>query len=161
MFGGGARNISKLIYVLVALAICGAVHAQMTAPTPIDGPVQEVWRRPLEGFLGELGIKDRAVVEKTFAIPVGGGWHTDSILFRIEHPTTCSEDTCFTVIGHIADGKLVPELMFLAGKFFTRSDHAERVFGFNTFQIFLTGAKSAVRVLETPNGWISITDPPN
>jgi hypothetical protein len=101
------------------------------------------------------------MVGKTNAFQIGGIWHSDSILFRIEDSTVCSEDLCFTVIGRIIDNKFYADAMFLAGKRFTRGDQFLPLFGgsFQTIAAWLVGNKATVALVETPKGWIVAPGP--
>lgn len=146
--------------VILATSLVSVVSpagAQIPAPEPIDTPVQDQWRGPFERFLRELGVSDQQeMIRKTNAFQIGGIWHPDSILFRIEDPTVCSKDLCFTVVGRIIDNKLITDAMFAAGKRFTRSDHSLPLFGFQTMPAWLIGDRVTVTLLETPNGWIVV-----
>jgi hypothetical protein len=149
--------------VVLAISLMSATRqacAQIRQPEPINTPLQAEWRGPFEQFLGELGARNaRAIVEKTNAFQIGGIWHPDSILFRVEDPTLCSEDMCFTVVGRIANNKSLADAMFAAGKRFTRGDHYIPLFGFQTIHAWLVGDKVTVTLLETPKGWIVAVGP--
>jgi hypothetical protein len=149
----------KLVMIVVLaislVSVVGPAGAQIPAPEPIDTPVQDQWRGPFERFLGELRVSDqKAMAEKTNAFQIGGVWRPDSILFRIEDPTVCSLDLCFTVIGRVIDNKFIADAMFAAGKRFTRGDNYLPLFGFQAMPAWLVGDRVTVTLLETPNGWI-------
>ena len=150
---------------LILIVILGAspisrTNAQIGAPQPINTPVQDQWREPFEGFLRELRVSDpKTMLGNTKAFQIGGVWHPNSVVFRIEDPTACSLDLCLTVIGHITDKKFFPEAMFTAGKNFTRSDHVVPLFGFGVLKAWLMSDRMTVTLLETPSGWIVDTAP--
>lgn len=155
------EQIWKLATIVVLatglFSIANPASAQIPVPEPIDTPVQDQWRAPFERFLGELRVSDpKAMVEKTNAFQIGGLWRPDSVLFRIQDPTVCSLDLCFTVIGRVIDNKFIADTMFAAGKGFTRSDHSTPLFGFQTMPAWIVGERVTVTLLETPNGWIVV-----
>jgi hypothetical protein len=145
----------SLAFVVASVA---AAHAQFFgAPQPITTPVPEQWRAPFEQFLREMRVGDqnaKAMVGKTVAFKMGGVWRPDSILFRIEDPSVCSEDMCFTVIGRIVDNMFLADAMLSAGKRFTGGDNFSPLFGFQVLPLWLVGDKVTITLLETPKGWI-------
>lgn len=144
-----------VVLAISIVSVANRASAQIPAPEPIDTPVHDQWRDPFERFLRELGAGDQHdMVRKTNAFQIGGVWHPNSILFRIEDPRVCTKDLCFTVVGRIIDNKLVADAMFAAGKRFTRSDYFLPFFGFQTRPAWLVGDRVTVTLLETPNGWI-------
>jgi len=122
------------------------VCAQVAEPSPIIGPVPDRWRGPFEEFLREFGVGDqKALIDKASAFQIGGVWHVDSIGFRIEASTTCHEDLCFTVIGHIIDNNFLADAMFAAGKRLMGSDQFLPLFGFQTLKILFVRGESDSR----------------
>ena len=154
-------KVANVAGLAISLGLVGShASAQIGAPQPINTPVQDQWRGPFEQFLREFGVKDQsAMLGKTNAFQIGGAWYPDSILFRIEDPSVCADDVCFTVIGRVIDNKFHVDTMFAAGKRFTRSDHFVPLFGFQTLPAWLVSDRITVTLLETPRGWIVTSSP--
>jgi hypothetical protein len=131
--------LKQLTFALASvLASVAAAHAQIQAPQPITTPVRDQWRAPFEQFLREMrvgGQEAKAMVGKTVAFQLGGVWRPDSILFRIEDPSACSEDMCFTVVGRIVDNVFLSDAMFSAGRRFTGGDNFSPLFGFQVLPL--------------------------
>jgi hypothetical protein len=147
--------MSLLVAFGLSALVANPAIAVMPMPQPIDGLLRDEWRAPFEEFLQQLKVSDiGALVAKTSAFQIGGMWHEDWILFRIEDTKTCHEDMCLTIIGRIVDGKLTANAMFTAGKYFTRYDAAVPMFGFQVLPAFLAGSKISMTLFETPTGWM-------
>jgi hypothetical protein len=142
------------------LPMTSSASAQMAAPQAVNIPIQAQWRDPFAQFLRDLDVDDPStMIGNTYAFQIGGLRHPDAILFRIEGQDTCTDDSCFTVIGHIVGAKLYADAMFNAGNRFTRFDTPKSVFGFRDSPGILIGNTSTVTLFDTPNGWLIISKP--
>lgn len=141
---------------LVAIAAMqGHASAQMQKPQPIDTPITREWRDPFAGFLRGMGIENPVgLLDKTFMLSIG--LIDRSAALRVEHAATCFEDQCLTVIGKIADGRFVSEVMFVAGKRYTHGDHGINLFGRPAIPGFFVGDAIIVTVYETTQGWLLV-----
>ena len=150
------RSAIKIgIVVAAIIMMIASASAQILAPQPIDTPIKDEWREPLATFLRDLGVKDTAaLVDRTYTLGTGDG--RGSIAFRVEHEATCFEDRCLTVIGRIAGNKFISEAMFAAGKRYTHSDHAIKLFGVDVVPVWFVGETITVTVVQTPQGWFVI-----
>jgi hypothetical protein len=154
MFGRYAVRIAVLTTIFVAsfTAFCLGIEV---APEPIDQPIPSALRAPLSQFLRDLGISD---VEETLAHSKGGkirGGKSELLVFRIENRCVPQgSDDCFTIIGHIVDGRFTAEAMFVAGPRMNWGDVAPTFFGLAGFPLRFYGKTNIVVLLESPAGWV-------
>jgi hypothetical protein len=158
-----------LCLVTLLCASTVASRAIMPVPEPIDTPIKEEWRAPLNGFLREFGVKDLETVLKATKASTLSGLFQKAILVRVEDKTACSKQRCLTIIGQIRGGKFEAQAMFSAGKWLTQSDILDhellgRRIGpafhfYDNKDDFLTD-RNVVFVSEVPNGWIVVPDSP-
>jgi hypothetical protein len=134
-----------------------AALAQVPQPQAITRPVPDEWRLPYTQFLKDLGIRD---VETTLANTkfgnMGGAHRPGSALFRVEEKSSCQENMCLTIIGHLVGERFVADALFTAGgKAGWIADHPVQGFGLQAVPYLFEG-KINVGVFETAAGWIVI-----
>jgi hypothetical protein len=131
--------------------------AQVMPPQAITRSVPDQWRLPYTRFLKDLGIRD---VETTLANTkfgnMGGAHRPGSALFRVEEKSSCQENMCLTIIGHLTGERFVADALFVAGgKAGWSADHPAQHFGLQAVPYLFEG-KMNVAVFETAAGWIVI-----
>jgi hypothetical protein len=147
------RRIASAAVALSIFATC--VAAQIGRPEPLNTPVMEIWRVPIEYFLRGFDIGDSETLLQSTRMRQLDDRH---FVVRVEHESTCVRDMCLTAIGSMQEGRFQPKAMFFAGKMVTQGDTISRgnvrppVMFFRAQDATLES--DSVVVVETRNGWV-------
>jgi hypothetical protein len=130
--------------------------AQIPRPEPLNTPVMESWRVPIEYFL-RFDIGDSELLLQSTRM---GKLDDRHFVVRVEHESTCIRDMCLTAIGLMQDGRFQPKAIFFAGKMVTQGDTfppgaIRPVVMFYRNQDVTQESESVVAV-ETRNGWMVV-----
>jgi hypothetical protein len=153
---GAVGRLARAVLALALLALSAAL-AQIQRPEPIDKPIPEQWRIPVEAFLRNFGFGDsKSLLSATKGVPLDDRW----VVIRVEHRSTCQGGMCLTAIGVMQDLRFLPSTMFFAGKMMTQGDTLPEAAARPPVMFYrtpnVTLESESVVALETRNGWIVV-----
>jgi hypothetical protein len=141
-------------FIIGLLLSIPVASAQWLSLEPLCQPVPEEWRAPYVQFLKATGVAD---VSKTISeTKFGTIGRSNSALFRIEDNSSCIDDLCLTVVGHLDSEKFVSDAMVLAGPTIIGHDEIFPLLGFQNAVYEFRSEHGNVYLFEMRQGWIVI-----
>ena len=152
--GGYLRRYIAVISIIQSLLLMPAASAQVAFLEPLQPVMPEEWHKPYVQFLTATGIVD---ISKTVSdTKFGTIGRPDSAVFRIEDGSSCINDLCLTIIGHLVSDKFISDAMFFAGPTILGHDEIFPLLGFQNAVYEFRSEHGNVYLFEMKQGWVVI-----
>jgi hypothetical protein len=151
-------NVLRVIALLVGTALVGIVTPITPAKAraismAIDQPLPEDWQAPVRAFLQRLGASNIEELIRATRTVCGTG-RGEFLLFRVQHPESCHDDSCLTVVGRLQSGILIADQMFFANGWYIQGDVAADLWGTPSFPMIFPNGDAALTLARTAQGWV-------